>query len=158
MGSIDHISAKASGPSACFLDAFLSPADTWCCVLFFPAYWIACRIAHWIACSIAHRIAYRIAYGIAYWIWMPWGRLLDVIFMLSGHLLGSFWTPFGCLWDAFSSPGHPWEPFWRLSENCTFFDDFRTSTPPLPWDVVLMSFWYFCKLSGSLVLHVFSTP
>ena len=27
--------------------------------------------------------------------------------MLSGHLLGSFWTPFGCLWDGFSSPGHP---------------------------------------------------
>ena len=41
---------------------------------------------------------------------------MDVIFMLSGHLVGAFRIPFGCLLDAFSSPRHPWGPFWRISE------------------------------------------
>ena len=93
---------------------------------------------------------------------MPWGRLLDVIFMLSGHLLGPFWTPFGCLWDAFSSPGHPWEPFYLPAQICLigsrFYVIFGLRGAPPPRDRMLTPFWYFCRLFGSLFLHVFLIP
>ena len=54
----------------------------------------------------------------AFWhpFWVPGASNLNGFFVkfigkAPGSLLGAFWMPFGCLWDAFSSPGHPGEPF-----------------------------------------------
>ena len=37
--------------------------------------------------------------------------LEDAFWTSFSNFLGSFWDPFRRLWDAFSNPGHPGEPF-----------------------------------------------
>ena len=117
------------------------------------------RIVYWIAYWIVFWIAYRIDYTIAYRIRMPWGRLLDVIFMLSGYLLGIFWTPFGCLLGAFWVPFRDRDSHWgnfhespeilwkRIIEGQFFWDPFLCDFHTLG-DFLAVCFYMFFGLTN----------